>query len=596
MSKAKRRRSGPPPMVERPSAQSPSVHSPADGQAGQSSYVTREAVESIVIAILLALLFRGFEAEAFIIPTGSMAPTLQGRHRDICCPQCGYQFRAGAAQEAIEGPVVGMVCPLCRFESVIDNADTNDSAFNGDRILVNKFIYEFTEPRRWDVIVFKFPGNAKQNYIKRLVGLPDEELNIRSGDVFTRTSQEAEFEIARKPASKLPHMLHTIYDSRYIPSAMAAVNWPTAWVGMNETWQPNETQTEYSLPTASEAVAWLRYRNLLPEGTSDWSDILQGRLPNDINERKGSLVSDFYAYNAYRSSQGLKASLPNWVGDLAGEAVIDVEGDTGELWLELVEGGHKLNCVIDVATGIATATIDGGQTPFSSVEPGVQPTQLTAQTSLQGRGSYRLMWANADDRLYVWVNREFIDWSTDGKPHTATFTFPSELEPHWSADDPQDLMPVAIGAKGVGLRTTSLRVYRDVYYIAAEPERISRMLGDYTISWSPRQIDEVFRTPELWADSRLFRSRRQDLTFKLAADQYFPMGDNSPQSRDARLWGGPNESTWAEGGSIPVGSYVERRLLIGKAFLVYWPHGWYPGPVKLPIAPIPNLDRMGRIR
>ena len=45
----------------------------------------RETIESIVVAVILALLFRAYEAEAFVIPTGSMAPTLQGRHVDIHC-------------------------------------------------------------------------------------------------------------------------------------------------------------------------------------------------------------------------------------------------------------------------------------------------------------------------------------------------------------------------------------------------------------------------------------------------------------------------------------------------------------------------------
>src|SRR5689334_2661262 len=43
----------------------------------------RETVESIVVAFVLAFLFRTFEAEAFVIPTGSMAPTLYGQHRDV---------------------------------------------------------------------------------------------------------------------------------------------------------------------------------------------------------------------------------------------------------------------------------------------------------------------------------------------------------------------------------------------------------------------------------------------------------------------------------------------------------------------------------
>jgi hypothetical protein len=37
-------------------------------------------------------LIRGFEAEAFVIPTGSMAPTLMGRHKEITCAQCGYVY------------------------------------------------------------------------------------------------------------------------------------------------------------------------------------------------------------------------------------------------------------------------------------------------------------------------------------------------------------------------------------------------------------------------------------------------------------------------------------------------------------------------
>ena len=77
------------------------------------------------------------------------------------------------------------------------------------------------------------------------------------------------------------------------------------------------------------------------------------------------------------------------------------------------------------------------------------------------------------------------------------------------------------------------------------------------------------------------RPGRKD--FVLEKDQFLPLGDNSPHSADARLWGRP---------------YVERRFLIGKAFFIYWPHPWnVRNPINgrgLPV--VPNFSRMGYVR
>ncbi len=67
-----------------------------------ASGAMRETIESIAMAIVLAFLFRAFVAEAFVIPTGSMAPTLMGQHKDVQCPQCGYWYEAGASIENTE--------------------------------------------------------------------------------------------------------------------------------------------------------------------------------------------------------------------------------------------------------------------------------------------------------------------------------------------------------------------------------------------------------------------------------------------------------------------------------------------------------------
>ena len=53
----------------------------------------KETFESIIIAFILAFVFRAYVVEAFVIPTGSMAPTLLGAHHRAECDQCGYQFK-----------------------------------------------------------------------------------------------------------------------------------------------------------------------------------------------------------------------------------------------------------------------------------------------------------------------------------------------------------------------------------------------------------------------------------------------------------------------------------------------------------------------
>jgi len=138
--------------------------------ASSSHRAVRETIESIVIAFILAFLFRTFEAEAFVIPTGSMAPTLHGVHKDLECPQCGIEYRVGASQESPEEAgrmrlpagqppprIEDGICPQCGF---VRHDLKGEPSYGGDRILVNKFADQLGEPERWDVIVFRFPGDA----------------------------------------------------------------------------------------------------------------------------------------------------------------------------------------------------------------------------------------------------------------------------------------------------------------------------------------------------------------------------------------------------------------------------------------------------
>ncbi|HEY1066795.1 MAG TPA: signal peptidase I, partial [Pirellulales bacterium] len=150
----------------------------------------RETIESIVIAFVLAFLFKTFEAEAFVIPTGSMAPTLRGLHFDVQGDLSGYRSAYGTPQNLSEPidnciePLYGHPMPLYPDPNApLPQRNKNFYAYSGDRILVSKIAYMFHDPERWDVVVFKYPGEAQTNFIKRLVGLPNETVRIYRGDV-----------------------------------------------------------------------------------------------------------------------------------------------------------------------------------------------------------------------------------------------------------------------------------------------------------------------------------------------------------------------------------------------------------------------------
>ena len=237
----------------------------------------RETVESVIVAFVLAFLFRTFEAEAFVIPTGSMAPTLMGKHKDVDCPMCGYRYPVSASdRQDKESHVYHCTCPMCRFTADVEPGNPQGQtypSFDGDRILVAKFPYEFADPKRWDMIVFKYPNNATMNYIKRLVGLPGETLNIHDGDLWLQGQPDGHFEIARKPPEKMLAMLQPVYDNDLAPKITGTLHWPARWTpeadGGRLVEQPTPRTSRATLPRSrspwhATGEAWIRYRHRVP--------------------------------------------------------------------------------------------------------------------------------------------------------------------------------------------------------------------------------------------------------------------------------------------------------------------------------------------
>ncbi len=549
----------------------------------------RDFVEQIVVAIILALLIRGFDAEAFVIPTGSMAPTLKGRHKEIACPQCGSVYSVNSTEDSeahlianpSERPKEMGICVNCRHLAPIGDAPS----FKGDRILVMKFPYEFPflpgsgGPKRHDVVVFHYPERPEQNYIKRLLGLPGEDLRVRRGDIQVRPSGTDEpFTYARKSLSKMQAMAILINDDNHRATLLKDhpewLRWRTS-DGWSET-------KEGVFTVSAEKGGSLRYRHLVPD-PEQWIAI--GRNQPLARAPRPTLITDFYSYNASTMADPEHPDTAwlqsDWVGDLLLDFDLNVKSSEGQVTVELVEAGVKNRCVIDIATG--TATLFHGETKLGE-----------APTRLKGPGSYSVGFANVDDRLTLTVNgRAPFD---DGLAYDDGPAAPN-------GPTAGDLDPVGISTTGATVEVSGLVLKRDIYY-TQDPRHPDVSIPGPTAEWGRPQggFSRVINMFDVLSDPAKFTTilggLEPGVTYTIKPDHFLMMGDNSPRSADSRAWR-REDRDWDPGDRAR--HEVPREMLIGKAFFVYWPHGVPFGPdirlsrdFRVPFRP--NFERMRPIR
>lgn len=80
--------------------------------------------------------------------------------------------------------VFGLIRPYVVQAFYIPSRSMENTLLINDHIFVNKFVYYFQKPRRWDIIVFEYPKNPEKDYIKRLVGLPGDTVALRNHELF----------------------------------------------------------------------------------------------------------------------------------------------------------------------------------------------------------------------------------------------------------------------------------------------------------------------------------------------------------------------------------------------------------------------------
>lgn len=545
---------------------------PKPPQRGPHQDASRETLESIAFAFVLALMFRTFVAEAFVIPTGSMAPTLFGRNKDVVCTECHYHYQVGASEELNEdGYLVGRLedsmCPNCRHMNHIRDLNV----FKGDRILVNKFPYQIGDPERWDVIVFRYPEDSQKNYIKRLVGLPGEAIRISRGDVYASKGPQGEFQILRKQnPGKQKVLQQLVYDDRYPPVDLLARGWPERWNPMTRSqaggkldgwnleessWRRDAASRTLSINTTGE-TKWVRYQHFVPQ-KNDWSTDVNGA--GSLADPRPQLITDFCGYNAYTGGRGTNLDDDRyWVGDLTINCKIEItaiKGSKPELTLELIEGVRRYRCRIDVTTGKATLF----RNDDLAADPETSELEMaSASTPIRGPGTYSITFANVDDRLCLWVNPSAFSSGLIPFGKAAEFLSPANRNPQDA-----DLTPAGFAVRDIGAKVSDLVLQRDIYYRAEGVSNNGYERMDPELSDSVQLGDSIYE-PTQYGD--LYSRKAQEITFSaLRSDEFFVMGDNSPRSADSRIW--PNSRHAVNRHAVP------RQALLGKAFFIYWPHG-----------------------
>lgn len=518
--------------------------SPPPGSQG----VPRQIVESLVCLFLAVIVFRTFALEGYIISTGSMAPGLLGFHKRVQCPDCHYRFEFGVAFDRDEDSLPSQLatCPNCGQTRIdVTAIPRND----GDQLLVFKNAFSFRDPKRWEVIVFLSPHSSTQAFVKRVAGLPGEEIQIRDGDLFINGQRE------KKPLPLQRTLRIPVFDNArpghlpgWLPRWLAESGWISSEDGfafgtplglLHQTSESAVQLTDYQLSRDSaraEGIAWLRYFHW-PRRPAAASGSPQEDQPQAV--LTPSPVSDQYGYN-----RPVVAALDHVdVNDLMVTARVSLPDQNSELTAVIRQRDYSVVCRLSrTARQVQAWPVKPGQSVIeamqqvpaaSAVLPQIWPEQRAADLEVSTFDSQ--LTVALDQQELLTLN---LDTDESGESGRNSGEASSRRE---------DLSPVWLGAAGGRVEVTELKLFRDVHYTSSENGH---------------------------ATAR---------PLKLGADEFFVLGDNSPVSLDSRGWKAPA---------------VPRHLLVGRPLVVHLPSR--PGRIEVGAwqrtLRIPDFSRMRCIR
>ena len=278
----------------------------------------------------------------------SMAPSLRGANLKLTCPQCEYSFSVGAeyANTAAE-----VACPQC---GKLDVPLTTFREQRGDRLWVDRTVFDRRDPRRWEVVVARNPENATELCVKRVVGLPGEFVGLRAGNVLIDGAVVTKSREARRALRQRIHRENDRRSQRWQAEELIS------WQFVDGCWR-HDGQSE-------GADHWLRYQH-----------------PHE------QPLTDDVTYNA-----GISRQL-NLVDEFLLSAMVQLQGE-GALSLMLDDGRSTARVELRLP--------DGEMTVWESGQRGSSIQLSSSGLQKLQRGEALIEFSNFDQQLLLVIDRQ----------------------------------------------------------------------------------------------------------------------------------------------------------------------------------------------
>jgi signal peptidase I len=446
----------------------------------------------------MAMIIRCFSIEVYKIPTGSMEPTLHGDYE------------------------------------------------NGDRVIADKFTLLFMPIKRFDVLLFRFPLDKSTNFIKRIVGLPNEELMIKRGDLYSRPKGTDKFVIAKKPLKTQESIWIPFYNK-----------WNGSEEQLTETWELSE---EKYYPSGSE------------------HKIQNGKLylQGDNLIRYKYSIRDKYDWSSGKHEvSDIKFSFRVRAEQNGGEIGSTIKTPCGNFTLRLYpqqiqpinsQSSMASNNVLPPCSNVLEHYIASGNSIKS----------LPIDMKVEPGKDYFVEILNFDGSIYVKINKKLIQ----------QYDYITFLEENDRPDKDYSFNQVSLEVKKNSVELWDFKIDRDIYYASDYDSRSILKENEPLVIPDGKYVAIGDNIPNS-KDSRIWRMRTITLKngkvikcdAEPSSDSYQDSGRMIRVLRDKRtnrggdIWGMSHVTNKDDVVSNDVEPYpfVSSNEIFGRALLIYWP-------------------------